>query len=328
MKNEITTPEALREYLATHDPKKAWNAPEIRANGYALRVYSSRDYAISKDGVTIAVDYYAEYITDGIKRDGITEIIARVFPESTAPKMATFEAVCAEIKAERNRAKKCEASTAYDLARDEFLAVYHSDEATEAEKATAKAKKEKAREAYNREQDLNVAHQLRAEILTDNAKQAFFAQYIGDICAIWNKYEGKPHGEKTADKIRAELKALTGQNIYIGNKYSDSVSISIYTARGVGIDNFEIGTASGCTARATDENNKILKIDPDAFRVWYCSEYVYNIGAHIKALKKARDEAQKAIEKAREAFGRYNDLTRGKIQRADIYRGSVPHYFI
>jgi hypothetical protein len=165
---------------------------------------------------------------------------------------------------------------------------------------------------------------MRAEILKENAMQAFAAQYLAKICEIWNKYEGKPHGEKTADKIRAELNALTGQNIYIGNKYSRA-SITIYTARGVAVDNFEIGTKGGSEARATDENNRILKLDPDALRVYYCGEYVYNIGAHIKALKKAYEDAKKAIEKAAEAFGKYNELTRGNMSRANIHDGRAPY---
>lgn len=246
---------------------------------------------------------------------------------TNAPEMATFEAINAEIRAQLNQSTKTEAGDAYDRIFEEHretLRAFYSGNATEAEKTASKAREQTALEAYRREKESNATHKLRAEILKENAMQAFFAQYIGKICDIWNAYEGKPHGEKTAEKIRAELNAATGQNIYIGNQYSRA-SIKIYTARGVNIDNFEIGTKSGCEARATDENNRIVKLDPDALKVYYCNEYIYNIGAHIKALKKAHDEAEKAIEKAREAFSKYNHLIRGNMNRADIHSGRAPH---
>jgi hypothetical protein len=83
-KNEIRTPAELRAYLETHAPREAWNAPAIVVNGYTLRVYSSRDYAVGKNGERLtAIDYYADYITNGASRSGIDEIIAQVFP---APK--------------------------------------------------------------------------------------------------------------------------------------------------------------------------------------------------------------------------------------------------
>ena len=76
---------------------------------------------------------------------------------------------------------------------------------------------------------------------------------------------------------------------------------------------------------ATDENNRVLKINPAALCVWSCGEYVYNIGAHIKALKKAHEDAKKAMEKAREAFSKYNELTRGNMNRANTHDGHAPH---
>ena len=281
-------------------------------NGFNLKV---GDKIVIDNYFTEIVEEPAEAPADEIKT------------ETAAPKMATFEEINAQIRAELNQATKHAAADAYDITADAYrdtLRAFHQGNATEDEKNTAKERERVAIEALKREQESNANHKMRAEILKENAMQAFFAQYIAKICEIWNAYAGKPHGEKTADKIRAELNALTGQNIYIGNKYAHA-SISIYTARGVSVDNFEIGAKSGSEARALDENNRILKIDPDALTVYYCGEYVYNIGAHIKALKKAHEDAKKAMEKAREAFNKYNELTRGNMNRASTRDGHAPH---
>ena len=251
--------------------------------------------------------------------------------KNTAPKMATFEAICAEIKAERNRSEKHAAADAYSLIYDDYSATRRAfllGNATEEEKLAAKAKEQTALEALKREQESNTNHRLRAAILTENAKQAFLAQYIGKICEIWNRYEGKPHGEKTAEKIREEIHAATGYRAYIRNKYSDQLTIEIYPDRKTYGDNITIGCESHNRQRATDDDNRILQIKPEWLCVWYCGEYVHNIGAHIKALKKAHADAEKALEKAREAFCVYNDLTRGKMNRASIYEGKAPHQII
>ena len=205
----------------------------------------------------------------------------------------------------------------YDLR--EVLRRYHAGEATEAEREAARAAELKARAAAKREQDRNEAHKLAAEILKDNAAQAFYAENIGKICEIWNSYAGKPHGEKTADKIRADLKAATGYYMSIGNRYSRA-SIYICTERDP-VENIEIGTAGASELRAIDENNKILKLDPAALRVYYCGDYVNDINAHIKELRKAHDNARRAYEKAQEAISAYNTLTRGNIRHENIHEG-------
>lgn len=246
---------------------------------------------------------------------------------TNAPEMATFEAICAEIKAERNRPPKRKAAEAYSVIFEEHretLRAFYAGNATEEERNASKAREVAALEALKREQDANATRTLRAEILTENAQQAFATQYLGKICEIWNRYEGKPHGEKTADKIRAELASLTGQRVSIGNKYSRA-NITVYPARGVPLGTIEIGAKGGSDARATDDNNRIISLDPDALTVYYCGEYVHDIGAHIKALKKAHAEAVKAAEKAREAFAKYNDLTRGNMNRANLHDGHAPH---
>lgn len=237
--------------------------------------------------------------------------------------MKKFVEICEEIKKEIAK-KSTKAADAQGLALEELrqvLRAYHNGEATEEEKQAAKEKEQRAAQAMQREEEKNEAHKLAAAIMRDNAKQAFFADYIGIICEIWNKYAGKPHGEKTADKIRSELRAATGQGVYICNEYK-RIKISIYTAQGVPVPNFEIGESDPRKEpQAIDENNKILKIDPESFRVWYCGDYVENIPEHIKALKKAHKAARDAYEKAQELVSAYNKLTRGEIKRENIREG-------
>lgn len=191
------------------------------------------------------------------------------------------------------------------------------------EKARAAYKAAEAR--YIEECTHNDNLNIKIEILKDNAKQALFSETIGTICDIWNKYENKPHGEKTAQKIRDELKTATGYYISIGNRYDDA-RITLYN-RG-NMDNIEICPIwNGEKQPALTNNNKIVRLNPENMRVYYCGAYVDDVDAHIIALRTAHSAAIAAEEALKEAVNKYNELTRGSIQHASSREG-VKHYLI
>lgn len=198
-----------------------------------------------------------------------------------------------------------------------------SQEEIEKARAAFKAACERLTEETNRNNDIKI----RIEILKENAKQALFAENINAICDIWNKYENKPHGEKTAQKIRDEIKNKTELRVYIGNKWDDA-QITIYPGAGMHSDEITIAPRwNGEKQPALSPENKIKKLHPENLRVCYCSEYVDNVNAHIKALKEAHAAALDALETYRAAIDKYNSLTRGNMARASDREG-MKHYII
>lgn len=205
------------------------------------------------------------------------------------------------------------AKTEKEFERAATREAYHNGTPEELEAAKAKYKEAEAR--YMEELRNNETQAIKIQILSDNAKQAFFAENIGKICEIWNSYEGKPHGEKTAAKIRDELKAATGLYISVGNKWGDA-NIKIYSgySNNMPFSDMEIIPIwNGAKNPAIDNNNKILPLSADALRVYNCGYYVDDIGAHMKALRAAHKAAQKAEEAYKNAVSKYNELTRGNI---------------
>lgn len=89
---------------------------------------------------------------------------------------------------------------------------------TDAEFDAAQAAYKAAEEKFAAECEHNEDARMAVEILKDNAAQAFFAESIEIICTIWNKYAGKPHGEKTSDNkhVKKERIDLHGTRIYCG----------------------------------------------------------------------------------------------------------------
>lgn len=229
----------------------------------------------------------------------------------------------AEILKEITKTKASITDTAKNEKELERLAAreaYASGTDEEKEKARAKYKEAEAR--YIKELEKNETAKLKIEVLKDNAKQAFFYENINIICDIWNKYEGKPHGEKTADKIRAELKSAVGHYISIRNKWDDAcIYISFAYDSGAPFCDIEFHPAWNGNKYPALTDNKIIKLSPERFRVYCCGEYVENVNAHIKALKKAHKTAKDAEKALEEAVSAYNTLTRGSIQHASAREG-------
>jgi hypothetical protein len=198
---------------------------------------------------------------------------------------------------------------------------------TDAEFDAAEAAYKAAEEKYVAECKHNEDLQIALEILKDNAAQAFFAENIGVICDIWNKYAGKPHGEKTSDKIRKELFAALGVRVWIGNKYNDA-SVTCYFDAPAPFRGLEF-----CATRSNGENvpaligNKIQSLCPEVFRVYNCGAYVDDVPAHVQAIREAYDKARAAEAAFAAAVSDYNALTRGNIAQASTREG-VKRWFL
>lgn len=234
----------------------------------------------------------------------------------------------AEILEEIKTARECITDTAaaekeIKRAALKESAVNGSAEEIEKARAAFNAACERLTEETNRNNDIKI----RIEILKENAKQALFSENITAICDVWNKYENKPHGEKTTQKIRDEIKNKTGLRVYIGNKWDDA-QITIYPGAGMHSDEITITPRwNGEKQPALTQENKIKKLHPENMRVCYCAEYVEDVNAHIKALKEAHTAAVDALETYRAAINKYNSLTRGNMARASDREG-IKHYII
>lgn len=217
------------------------------------------------------------------------------------------------------------AKTEKDLTRNAMLTARKSG--TDAELDAALTAYKAAEEKYAAECKHNEDMQMAVEVLRDNAAQAFFAENIGAICAIWNKYTNKPCGEKTSDKIRKELFAALGVRVWIGNKYGDAC-ITCYFDAPAPFRSLEF-----CAIRTNGETtpalvgNKIQPLNPDMFCVYNCGAYVDDVAAHVQIIREAHEKALEAEAAFADAVSAYNRLTRGRIEQAST-RGGVNRRFV
>lgn len=174
------------------------------------------------------------------------------------------------------------------------------------------------------EERRNEENKIKIAILTQNAKRAFFAENIGKICEIWNSYAGKKYGEKTADKIRDELRTATGAGVWISQKYNETkINIYLQLANGCAIlpNNETEINAYIKDYTPTDDENKIKPLDAGAVVLCYCGAYVDDIDEHTRKFYEAREALKVAEENAKKAREVYNDLTRGNMKRATAGEG-------
>lgn len=237
--------------------------------------------------------------------------------------MKKYVEIMQEIKDAR-AAMTNTAKTEKEIERAAFMEA--ARDGSQEEKETARAAFRTACDRLAAEELRNNDIKIKIEILQENAKQALFAENIATICEIWNKYEGKPHGERTAQKIRDEIKAATGCTVYIGNKW-DEARATIYPPERVYNNEIEAAPIWNGEKQPALINNKIIKLSPANMRVCYCGEYVENIDNHIKELHEAHAAALQARDAYRAAIDAYNALTRGKIQHASEHEG-VKRYII
>lgn len=162
--------------------------------------------------------------------------------------------------------------------------------------------------------------EITIKILKNNAKVALFYEVLPVALDVLAKYEGKPYGEKTKEKISNEVKEKTNCRFYIDSRYS-SHSFEVYPVNVFGND-YNIS----CGTEYTDGNKKPLLVDNkiqfvtfEELEVYYISrEYVEDIPGRVEELKAIYKEA---VEKQRELetiCEKYNTLAVGDIQH--IYK--------
>lgn len=156
-------------------------------------------------------------------------------------------------------------------------------------------------------QDSLIDAKLRLKLMENNAKIALFNESIPYIVEVWNKYKNKPLGEKTRDKIRAEIKEKHGVVFYISNRYGNN---------DFHLTDLKNGYELIFGTRYIDGNKKEVLIDNkaqelfiDDLQLFYIKrEYIEDLDGTIEELKRLRREAEETQKKLQDICSSFNDL--------------------
>lgn len=189
---------------------------------------------------------------------------------------------------------------------------------TQADQQQLDERREYAAAAEKKENAARLAYYISA----DNARRALIEELTATACEILNKHSGKPYGEKTREKISAEIEARTQYSAYIKTEYCRS-TITFYPSAAYNryANRLE---ASYYHSAETDPapiliENKIQPTTPGNWKPDYCDQYKDDgtpeeIAAAVIQAYGAAEAAYKAYQAAQSA---YNALTPTQARRID-----------
>ena len=216
--------------------------------------------------------------------------------------MEKFVNILAEIDKTREAIKTAKAKE--DELVDHYTSMSDLKERCEAKKAT----ENDMIKISEKKQDL----QITLKILQNNAKIALFNEVMPVALEVLSKYNGKPYGTKTKQKISDEVKEKTNCRFYISSRY-DSDSFNIYPNDVSNEYNIDCGTAyTNGSQKQILIDNKIQPVKFEEVQPYYISrEYVTDIPQRVETLKSLYKEAVAKQEELKAICDSFNKLAVG-----------------
>lgn len=236
--------------------------------------------------------------------------------------MKTFETLVNELKALEDETKAIESWM--DENEDNLQCLIRAKRIEEY-KTMRKETETQEIEKSKRLELLKVAQ----KILKDNIRVAYFTETMPKVLEVLKKYEGKPIGEKTEAKIRAELKE---RGIYFsinyGGKYgSDYIHISPVEGANNNYWYFSYDETKVLTKYDGGEKrpmlggnggNRLIVYDPDIYYLSWCSDYVDDYMFRANTILYKYKELKEQRERLEAEYKSLNDLLPRSMERLDI----------
>ena len=185
-------------------------------------------------------------------------------------------------------------------------------------------KKQLISNAYHKEVN---RRSVLGRVLKDNARRAFFVENMPTILEILKKYEGKPVGEKTKQKIAEEAEKKIGHKIFLEGQNSSYDNGKIMICFNGGMfrwEDFRIYLKNG-TNKMFD-GNKLVVYPIDEYILYYCADYVDDPEAHTDKILSAYENLKKMEKEFDKACGEFNGILPSGIE--NIYSRNFRSYLI
>lgn len=219
--------------------------------------------------------------------------------------MMNSKQIFEELTNVRNARK--EAISKRDALRETYI--YEETLAIKAEKRKAVANE------FNQNEEVIFNCDLKLAILKHNYILAVFEEAKPVIISVLTKYENKPYGEKTKQKIAEEVKSLCGCRFYINREYMADAYL-IYNDN-ISDDIVCWGNKQGDNKLLT-EDNKIIVVS-DFKPVFINNEFVEDVDTRICELKSIHDKAETIQKELEKVCSQYNDLAVGTIRHISAH---------
>ena len=165
---------------------------------------------------------------------------------------------------------------------------------------------------------------IAEKLLINNAKIALFTEIMPIALEIFNKYSGKPYGEKTEEKISKEIRQITGCVAYIGKSYSQYKYVLTNSTFSI-----ECGTKYiNGEQKPLLINNKIQAVNIDEIELFYINNTYFNdINSTIADLKRIYTLAYEKQQELEKVCTQFNALAVDGIENIyatqHIYKNKI-----
>lgn len=165
--------------------------------------------------------------------------------------------------------------------------------------------------ALEQEASENTIQKIAIKLLENNVKWALMQDTLPTIIEVINANSGKTFGEKTREKIQAEIQNKLDNNVFV-YIYKNDIYISNRTEGGQYSGNFAVkcytSYKDGKENSITDGENKLQEISIDNFTTYGEVVYTANARATAKKLIALHQKALALQEATREVTKEFNSL--------------------
>lgn len=163
--------------------------------------------------------------------------------------------------------------------------------------------------------------EMISKVLCNNSRRVLFNEIFPEVLNILGKYNNKPMGEKTKDKLRAELKEALSCSIWFEQHYIHIIMLndSGYSKAGDG-DNITISTNS--YNNAILDNNRLQVYSIDEYYLCDTRDYIDNAEEYLQVLSELKRKAKEAQENLERICSEYNALAVDGVKYLN-YRESI-----
>lgn len=188
----------------------------------------------------------------------------------------------------------------------------------------AEATQEQIAEAGEELQTLEIVQKIRH----DNLRRMVYEAALPVLLDILKKWNGKPYGEKTKEKINREMKECTGIAAYLSGAYGEDITLIPLNAEGYSDYQFKYQDFEIYTKWRDGERPRVLRggriingdLTLDDFYLSCCPQFVDNPEARAVEILEGFVELRKKVEALEKEVKQFNSLLPSGIEHRETPR--------
>lgn len=151
------------------------------------------------------------------------------------------------------------------------------------------------------------------KVLCNNSRRVLFTEIFPKVLNILGKYNNKPMGEKTKDKLRAEVKEALNCSIWFEQHYIHIIMLDDngFSKCGNGDD---ITILTNNYNNVILDNNRLQVYSIDEYYLCDTRDYIDNIEEYLQVLSELKRKAKEVQENLESICSEYNTLAVDKME--------------